>query len=587
MGGVKDATFAPMTHDMAITAASKGENWSKFFLHPNSDFHASLTGGLDSHPLNSANLPAIARSQRGNVKSKCMPPPAYARSLESFESIICHIGVGGFHRSHMAMYTHERLLSQMASDYQGNTERWGIVGIGIMPWDSTMGNVLKKQDHMYCVLGRDPEETTCTIVGSILGFVGPDKETENNVLERLANAQTKIVSLTITEKGYCLDLKNELDLMNPLVKHDLEKPDEVCQSAVGTIVKALNLRFERGMSPFTVMSCDNLPGNGHLTEAIVHRFLEARGDDELTNWVKAKCAFPNTMVDRITPATRPLDPEKPHEYSDTIRGLVRDVAGVEDDWPVIAEGYMQWVIEDKFVCGRPRWEEEGALFAENVGPYEAMKLRLLNAGHSAISYTSYLMAQRHVDVAMNAQSLEPLNNPIPDFCVQFFKDQAPNVPPVPGVDLDEYQLTLLKRFGNPFIKDTLQRLAEDGSAKLVLTMREAAINNANNGRSVKSFSLVVAAWIRYLVGVDEKGEVITITDPRSEELSLLAREVLNCPEGTLPVTAPSTPPTKFLKAVFGEELASNSVISDAVFTSLTEVVQTSTHATLSKFSESN
>jgi mannitol 2-dehydrogenase len=441
------ASSSVMTSEMASNAASRGENWVRFFLHPDSSFAGTIAGGQESFPLSAANLPKIAKAQKAAMKPNASPLPSYARSLSSFDGVICHIGVGGFHRSHMAVYTHQRLMSQMTPGFNGNRERWGIIGIGIMPWDKEMGNVLKKQDNMYTVLGRDHERTSGTVVGSIVGFVGPDAATENNVLERLASAQTKIVSLTITEKGYCLDVNHALDLNNPLVKHDLEKPDEVCQSAVGTIVKALELRFDRGMNPFTVMSCDNLPGNGHITEHMVRGFLLAKGRDDLTDWVEANCTFPNTMVDRITPATRPLIPDRPHPFSDTIRTLVRDTCAVDDEWPVIAEGYMQWVIEDKFLYGRPAWEKEGALFVSDVGPYEAMKLRLLNAGHSAISYSSYLMGHRYVDTAMDSQSLQPRSNPVPDFCVRFFQEQSPNVPPVPGVDLDDYKQTLLKRFG--------------------------------------------------------------------------------------------------------------------------------------------
>lgn len=574
-----------MTHEMAATAAARGENWLRFFLHPDSDFTRSMTGALEKYPLSSSTLPAIARLQRQANLHNADPLPAYARTIDSFQGIICHIGVGGFHRSHEAVYTHQLLLDQM-DRVAKSKERWGIVGVGLMPWDKGMKDVLAKQDNLYSVMGRDSESTTGMVVGSIVGFVyAPDDPTGNNVIERLAHAQTRIVSLTVTEKGYCLDNQGKLDLSNAMVRHDLENPHERCQTAVGTICKALAVRMGRGLEPFTVMSCDNLPGNGHLSQGMVMGFLEAKGDAELTGWVKEGGSFPNTMVDRITPATRPLNrsPDAvPDAYSDGIRTLVRETCGLEDDWPVIAEQYTQWVIEDKFVLGRPAWEERGALFTSDVEPYEHMKLRLLNAGHSAISYCSYLVGHRYVDCAMDPKQLGG-SNPVPDFCEAFFEEQTPTVPPVPGVDMVEYKKQLVKRFSNPYIKDMLQRLAEDGSQKLVTTMRDAALENQKAGRSNRCFAFVVATWVRYLVGVDEQGAPIEIKDPLAAELTALARDIFNSPEGTLPLSPPQAGPvTALLRRVFGDQLVANDAVVGQINAALADVVATSTLASMMK-----
>jgi len=444
-------------------------------------------------------------------------------------------------------------------------------------------------------------------------------------VERLAHPATKIVSLTVTEKGYCLDQSLKLDLGNGLVKHDLEHRKERPHSAVGTICAALALRRLRGIAPFTVMSCDNLPGNGTLSRQMVLGFLAAWGDEALAAWVEARCTFPNTMVDRITPATRPLVTvaaplppppivpaavrtsqlkttppaaaaaapapvvvaSAPDPFSDGIRNLVRETVGVDDKWPVIAETYMQWVVEDRFVNGeRPCWECQETLFVPDVHPYEMMKLRLLNAGHSAISYSSYLIGHRFVDCAMDPDELSNDGrgrNPIPGFCAAFLEEQTPTCPPVPGVDTADYKKQLVKRFSNPYIKDTLQRLAEDGSQKLVTTMRDAALDNASQGRSVAGFAVVVACFMRYLVGVDEKGEAIAISDPRAEELTAAVRAVFGTPTGALPVVPPTEPPVAFLRAVFGDEVAASPEITRAVHDALIDLASTSARALISKY----
>jgi len=264
-----------MTFTQAADAARKGESWARFFLHPDSDFYRTMTGILSTHPLTAANLPSIARAQLWGGKTNATALPMYARAVDGFHGVMCHIGVGGFHRSHQAVYAHQLLLDQEIDGGLGGGERWAIVGVALMPWDKPMIDALKKQDGLYTVMGRDSETTSGTVVGSIVEVLyAPDDPSGRLVVERLAHPQTRIVSLTITEKGYCLDVENRLDLTNPLVAHDLSAPHERPLSAVGTVCAALGLRRLRGLKPFTVLSCDNLPGNGKLAK--VHRVGQRR-----------------------------------------------------------------------------------------------------------------------------------------------------------------------------------------------------------------------------------------------------------------------------------------------------------------------
>ena len=395
----------PMSHGAAVEAASLGKNWLRFFLHPESGFHRNASGGLSPCSLRAANLPDIACNQSYKFDDSRIRIPAYERRLESFHSIICHIGVGGFFRSHQAVYTHKLLLEPPATEKGGDGKRWAYVGFGLMPWDEGMKKAMRTQDCLYTVMGRSPDTTEGMVVGSMVDFVyAPEDESGQSAIERLAHPTTKIGSLTITEKGYCLTVDGQLDLNNSLIKHDLENPASRPHSAAGIIVKALRLRRLRGVGPFTVLSCDNLPGNGSLTKAMISGFLDGLCSRygnypwgeyyHLRSWIMSRVKFPNTMVDRITPATKPV--EIKDDFSDGIRKLVRETYGIEDQWPVIAEYFSQWVIEDDFVGNaRPQWhllpDHQRALLVKDVDAYEMMKLRLLNAGHSALSYVSYLI----------------------------------------------------------------------------------------------------------------------------------------------------------------------------------------------------
>jgi len=529
---------------------------------------------MESIPLNEENLPKIALAQQKLKKTNVTPLPTYPRALSSFDGLICHVGVGAFHRTHEAVYTHEVLLDQMNGS-GSSPQRWGIVGVGIR--GASTRDVLKEQDYLYTVLGKDGTTTSVTVVGSLVGFVlSQDDPDGHKLIDFLADSRTRIVSLTITEKGYLLNTSGDLNLENKDVRHDLDHPGEPPRSAAGTLVRALALRKQRGLPPFTVLSCDNLPRNGRLARGMVLGFLKAAGDGALLAWAESHCRFPCTMVDRITPSTTALDDSKTDTYSDEVRKIVQFESCVQDRWPVVSEPFKQWVIEDSFACGRPAWETRGALFTDCVEPFELMKLRLLNAGHSAMCYGAFLLGHRYMDCAM-------LDNTVRGFLAAFMKEQAATVDSIPEEDLKNYQIQVLERFSNPFIKDTLARIAQDGSHKLAATMRESALQNAREGRSVACFSCAVACWTRFMVGVDESGEVIDcVVDPRAVELTALARAAFQCASGCTeaPCHAIKPPDVKnvalLLAAVFGDDFAETDAIVEAVLDALSKLAMTST-----------
>jgi mannitol 2-dehydrogenase len=420
--------------------------------------------------------------------------PHYSRN--DVENWICHIGVGGFHRSHQAYYLHQLLENQWQSG-DDSTSKWGICGIGLMEWDRKMYECLKSQDYMYTLVTRDQEGAKATVVGSIMDYVFAPEDRSAPV-HRLSCPSTHIVSLTITEKGYCMDSSGNLNLDNEMIKHDLSDLDGP-QTAIGLLTAAIKARRDGGLAPFTVLSCDNLPMNGSRLRTIILQFAD-QVDHELKVYIEENVSFPNTMVDRITPALKAGDVD-----------AVEASYGVKDKWPVIAENFIQWVIEDNFALERPEFEQVGALVVDDVHPYEWMKLRLLNGTHSALANLSYLCGHRDVDVAM-------ADDQICAFVEQYMEQVTPTIPAVPGVDLTEYKAALVSRFSNPHIKDQVQRLAEDGSQKLLTTMRDPMLELAKDGLPLAMIALAVAAFMRYMTGEDEQGDAIKIKDPKTAAL---------------------------------------------------------------------
>ena len=429
--------------------------------------------------------------------------PAYDR--RQVTPGVVHVGVGGFHRAHQAMY-HDRLLNQ------GGSPDWGICGVGVMPADREMRQVLDAQDGLYTLVIKHADGTyEPRVIGSIVEYLFAPDDPEA-VIGRMAAESTRIVSLTITEGGYNInDLTGEFDVSNPDVVHDL-RPGAAPRTTFGLITEALRRRRSLGLAPFTVMSCDNLQGNGHLTKRVFTDFARLR-DTELGDWIESEVRFPNSMVDRITPVTTDAD-----------RAEVRERFGIDDRWPVVCEPFTQWVLEDSFTAGRPRYEDVGVQLVDQVEPYELMKLRLLNASHQAMCYFGYLAGYRLVHEAAQ----DPL---FQAFLLGYMNEEAsPTLPPVPGVDLDGYKHTLIERFSNPQVRDTIARLCAQSSDRIPKWLLPVVREQLATGGEIKRSAAVVASWARYAEGVDEQGEPIEVVDRLADSLMQLARRQRDDPD---------------------------------------------------------
>ncbi len=425
-----------------------------------------------------------------------LPTPAYNRDLVT--PGVVHVGVGGFHRAHQAMY-HDRLMNE------GKALDWGICGVGVMAADLRMRQALDAQDGLYTLVLKHSDGTyEPRVIGSVVEYLFAPDDPEA-VTEKMAAEPTRIVSLTVTEGGYNIhDATGEFDVANPDVVHDLE-PGAVPRTTFGLITEALRRRRERGLAPFTVMSCDNLQGNGHLARRAFTAFARLR-DPELGDWVEREARFPNSMVDRITPATTDAD-----------RAEVRQRFGIEDQWPVVCEPYTQWVLEDAFTAGRPPYEQAGVQVVDDVEPYELMKLRLLNASHQAMCYFAYLSGYRLVHEAAQ----DPL---FQAFLLGYMDQEAtPTLAPVPGVDLDGYKHTLIERFSNPQVRDTIARLCAESSDRIPKWLLPVIRQQLATGGEIRRSVAVVASWSRYAEGVDEQGNPIEVVDRLRDSLTRLAR----------------------------------------------------------------
>ncbi len=407
-------------------------------------------------PLNARTLPSI----------DAVPTPAYDRSVATVG--IVHIGFGNFHRSHEAMYV-DRLMAQ------GAALDWGICGVGILPADSRMREVMHAQDGLYTLVLRHADgRLEPRIIGSVLDYrLGPDDP--EAVLAALCDPAVRIVSLTVTESGYVRDpATGVFDAQHSDVLHDLAHPESP-HTAFSYLVQALRRRRSAGIAPFTVLSCDNLQANGQMARQAVTGFARLV-DPQLAGWIETEVAFPNSMVDRITPAT-----------SEDDRAAVRHI-GLEDDWPVPAEPFTQWIVEDDFPSGRPPFEMVGAQFVPDVRPYEEMKLRLLNGSHQAIAHVGGLLGCVYVDEVMRDERVRR-------YLVDFMRNEAiPTLAPVPGVDLDAYVDTLIERFSNPHMRDTVLRLATDGGNRMATFVLPTMRDSLEAGRPMPLAMLMLAAW---------------------------------------------------------------------------------------------
>lgn len=426
-----------------------------------------------------------------------VPGPHYDRGAVRIG--IVHIGVGGFHRAHQARYVDELLRQGLAQD-------WGICGVGVLPADARMAEVMTSQDGLYTLVEKHNDgRTSPRVIGSILDYLHAPADPEA-VIERLAHPDTKIVSLTVTEGGYNIDaVTGEFDTRNPDVQRDLTH-ESAPRTSFGLITEALRRRRDRGIPAFTVMSCDNIEGNGHVAQRVYTAF--ARLDDpELAEWIAANVGFPNCMVDRITPATTEAD-----------IAMVRDELGVEDAWPVVCEPFTQWVLEDSFALGRPPYEMVGVQMVSDVRPYELMKLRLLNAGHQAIAYFGYLAGYRYAHEVCQQPEFARFTLDYMDL------EATPTLDPVPGIDLAAYKNELIERFSNAAVRDTLVRLATDSSDRIPKFLLPVIRAQVAGGGPIERSAAIVASWARYAEGVDEAGEPIILHDRLAESLHDLAKQ---------------------------------------------------------------
>ncbi|HEX8857322.1 MAG TPA: mannitol dehydrogenase family protein [Thermoleophilaceae bacterium] len=382
-----------------------------------------------------------------------MPVPVYDRAR--LAARIVHIGVGGFHRAHFALYTHE--LAEAGSD-------WGIVGLGLLPRDAEMAAALTGQDFLYTLIEKGNGEPCAEVIGSITGYVHAPDGRDGAVDELIASPTTAILSLTVTEAGYSDEAE---------ARHSFDR-----------IATALATRRARSAGPLTILSFDNIPGNG---DAARHATLSAatRRDGELAAWVQENCTFPNSMVDRITPVT-----------ADSDRTWLLENAGIEDRWPVVAEPFRQWVVEDEFAAGRPSWDQAGAIFTDRVHDWERYKLRFLNAGHSSMAYLSALAGITFVHEAMAIRAIQTFLEAL------LYREAMPTVAAIPGHPREDYVASVLERFGNSGVRDQIARLCIDGSAKFPTFLIPTIVRQLEAEGPIDRAATALAGWARYLGVID-------------------------------------------------------------------------------------
>jgi mannitol 2-dehydrogenase len=482
-------------------------------------------------------------SQAGlSTLAKRVAVPRYDR--RELKAGILHIGVGNFHRAHQAVYLDDLFNLGLDRD-------WAIVGAGVRDSDETMRRELLAQDLLTTVVEQEADHSTSRVTGAMVEFIEVGRR--QAILDKLVDSAIRIVSLTITEGGYYIDPASQaFDATHPDIladAADIAAP----RTAFGLILAGLIARRANGTIPFTVMSCDNLPGNGHVTEDAVSG-LATLVDPALGAWVKANVAFPNGMVDRITPATSARE-----------RALLEGSYGIVDARPVFCEAFRQWVLEDNFPAGRPALERVGVQFVADVAPFELMKIRILNGGHATIAYPAALLDIEFVHEAMQ----EPL---IGRFLSKLLDDEIiPMVPPVPETDLSAYKALIEQRFANPKIGDTTRRLCLDGSNRQPKFILPTVSDRLSRGLSIDGLALVGAFWCRYCHGETESGAVIAPNDPNWPRLQQQAR-------------AARTQPAKWLEMrdIFGD-IADSEVYLAAFSSALDRLWQDGTRNVLRQY----
>ena len=422
---------------------------------------------------------------------------------------IVHLGLGAFCRAHLAVYVDDVLRTDPS---------WGIVGASLRRPDTR--DALAPQDYLYTLATRSSSGTTTQVIGSIINVLDAGTH-RDELIATMADPRIRIVSLTVTEKGYCHDpATRALDIRHPDIAHDLAHP-EAPVSAPGLLVRALELRRAAGIAPFTVLCCDNLPANGETVARVVAGFAALRNRD-LATYIEKEVAFPSTMVDRIVPAT-----------TDEDRRFIFETTGLWDAWPIITEPFTQWVIEDRFPTGRPAFEACGAQLVTDVRPFELMKLRMLNGSHSIIAYLGYLSGYEFVNEAVADPAFRALIH-------EFMTEEVMSTLPKDVGDLAAYRDALLNRFANPGLKHRTWQIAMDGSQKLPQRLLGTIRDRLACGLPITRASLGIAGWMRYVTGIDEQGRKIDVRDPLAPRLKGITRAAGGAPpklvDGLLGVT---------------------------------------------------
>lgn len=464
-----------------------------------------------------------------NASSQIASLPAYDRS--KLTPGIVHIGLGNFHRAHMAVYLDDLFAMGLAHD-------WAILGAGVREGDARMRDALMAQDCLSSIIELDPKGKSARRVGAMIGFieVQPDNAA---LIAAMAKPEIRIVSLTVTEGGYFIDpATGQFDPTAPEIAADAANPH---RTAFGAIIAALKARRAAGIQPFTVMSCDNLPGNGHVTEAAVVG-LARLSDPALADWIKANVAFPNGMVDRITPATGPRE-----------RSMAAAFGLADDPVPVTCEPFRQWVLEDNFPAGRPPLEKVGVTLSNDVHAYEAMKIRILNGGHATIAYPGGLLDIEFVHEAMAHPLILGFLNKLET------TEIIPTVAPVPNTNLTDYYAKIVERFSNPEVADTERRLCLDGSNRQPKFIVPPLRDRLAAGQSCDGLALVSALWCRYCAGVSDNGTAIAPNDPNWDSLQTIAKAAQSNPQAWLDQ-----------RTIYGD-LADNPVFQTAFATQLARV----------------
>ena len=414
--------------------------------------------------------------------------PGYRKS--DLKPGILHIGVGNFHRAHLEDYLNTLM------DKDASQKNWGVSGAMLLPQDKQLYEDLKSQDGDYSltICGRDGRDS-CREIDTLveLNWAG-DKP--GAILDRMADPDIRIISMTITEGGYNIDRKTgEFDLENSHVARDVANPANP-ETAFGFVAEGLRRRKAAGAGPVTILTCDNLQHNGDTAKKAFMAFFEAQ-DPELAKWARENVAFPNSMVDRITPATRPADRDRLNRKN-----------GTNDKAPVFCEDFIQWVVEDKFAAGRPKWEEVGVEMVDDVSAYENMKLSLLNASHTLLSYPAFLSGHRKVDEALRDEDIRKFTRQYMDL------DATPYVPAPGKTNLEDYKTTLIERFGNPSVSDQVARLCMDGLSKFPVYVVPVLAKMIADQRDLTRMAYLLAAYRKYLkAGRDDNGEAYEIAEP--------------------------------------------------------------------------